>query len=159
MASLTGPASSTLPRRRRVTFTQTQNQNSRTLSLLASKHTSSYAIHPIINQELICYNYKEVKALAEQLRLQAPAPRAVHLDTFKKHPHGGRFIALDFASHAKSKEAADMLEAANLQGTRHFTTTQIPNACTLACHKSAVVCGKRLPLTPALISDLTSNPT
>ena len=68
--------------------------------------------------------------------MQAPAPRVVHPDKFKEHPHGGRFIVLDFFSHAKSKEAADMLEAANLQGTRHFTTTQIPNACTASCHKS-----------------------
>lgn len=85
-------------------------------------------------RDLVTYSLKQAKAVAALLRKEKPPVRTAHPDTFQKHPHGGYFVALDFLSHAKSNEAASMLEGAGLDRHTHFSTSQIPSACSSACH-------------------------
>ena len=80
-------------------------------------------------RDLVTYSLKQAKAVAALLRKDTPPVRTAHPDAFQKHPHGGYFVALDFLSHAKSTEAANMLEGAGLIPHTHFSTSQIPSAC------------------------------
>jgi hypothetical protein len=124
MASKAPQASVTVPLIERVLFGEAQVQPSDN-----GVQNGPGLLDTPSTRDLATYSLKQAKATSVLLKEQQPPAREQQPDIFKQHPHGGRSLVLDFMSHAKSKEAADMLEGAGLEGHTQFATSQLPSAC------------------------------